>query len=527
MKNISRLVWTALIVAWIGDQLFWGKVPGLSILLIVGAAVGGGLYLAWGEKVPPARVSWVLLGVVFVLFGFTVIRREPVTTLTNTLLGALLLMVFTDTFRDGGWVRYGFIQYATLFLHIILSAIFEPTFLSRKIRKSELEKVSEYEGKRSARKVTPVLRGILIALPIVWIFASLLSSADLVFAARMESFFSFFNFERWYEHAFRATYIVMLAYLLCGVYLVAFSKVIEPKTNEAKTGGSRQLGFTEAIIVLGSVNLLFIAFVLIQVQYFFGVQINIVMEGYTYATYARRGFGELVTVAIFSLMLFFVLSGITKREGLQKRYFSGLGVIMALLIAVILVSAFQRLLLYEDAYGFTRLRTYPHVFMVWLGILLAVFVALEIAGRERYFALATLIASLGFAVTLNVINVDGLIVNQNLSNARGPRLFDQNYLLTLSTDATPALFQHFDDPETPQWLREQLGFILACQSAELWAESAELSWSSYHFSRARAAILFLDHAEAMIEFPVFRVNGSYQVEVEDERVPCETYRFVD
>jgi hypothetical protein len=44
--------------------------------------------------------------------------------------------------------------------------------------------------------------------------------------------------------------------------------------------------------VLSSVVVLFSAFVIIQFQYFFGGAANISIEGYTYAEYARRGFGE-------------------------------------------------------------------------------------------------------------------------------------------------------------------------------------------------------------------------------------------
>ncbi len=521
MKHFSRLVWTALIVAWVGDQLFWLKTPGLSILLIVVAAIVGGLYLARGEKVRPARASWPLLGMALVLFTFTVIRREPVTTLTNITLGLFLLMVFADKFREGGWVEFGFIQYIALFFRMILSALFEPIFFSQKRRIASQELPPTDQGTQPKTNFAPVLRGILLALPVVWLFATLLSSADLVFATKIENFFELFNFSKMIEYGYRSIYIVILAYVLSGVYLVALTRIPAQKPEELPMN-TRILGFIEAVIVLGSVNLLFAAFVIIQSQYFYGGEANIVAEGYTYAEYARRGFGELITVAVGSLMLFFVLSNLAKREGGQKRIFSGLGVMLAVLIGVILVSAFQRLLLYEDAYGFTRLRTYPHVFMIWVGLLLVAFVGLEIAGKERYFAFATVMATLGFVLSLNLINVDGLIVRENLTTARGPRFFDRNYLLTLSTDATPALFEYFDDPTTPNWLHNELGFVLACQSAQVWDESAELSWPSYHFSRARAAILFLEHAEAMKEFPIFMVNGQYEVEVDHERTPCQT-----
>ena len=137
------------------------------------------------------------------------------------------------------------------------------------------------------------------------------------------------------------------------------------------------LGFTEATVVLGAVNLLFISFVFIQFQYFFGGQTNISVEGYTYAEYARKGFGELVAVAFFSLLLFLRLSAVVKRENVIQRWtLSGLGLLLVALVGVMLYSAFQRLVLYEAAYGFTRLRAYTHVFMIWLGVLLAILVVL-------------------------------------------------------------------------------------------------------------------------------------------------------
>ena len=70
-----------------------------------------------------------------------------------------------------------------------------------------------------------------------------------------------------------------------------------------------------------------------------------------------------------------------------------------MLVSVILVSAFQRLVLYEQAYGFTRLRTYTHVFMAWLALLLVGVMVLEFTARLRRFAFIALLSALGFAIT--------------------------------------------------------------------------------------------------------------------------------
>ena len=189
----------------------------------------------------------------------------------------------------------------------------------------------------------------------------------------------------------RAVLICIVGYLLLGVYLHSLYKDHDTAlSTEENRWLPRFLGITESAIVLGSVNLLFLAFVAVQFRYFFGGESNINLAGYTYAEYARRGFGELVTVAVFSLMLFLGLSYLTKKHERQAhRLFSVLGVALFALVSVILVSSFQRLQLYEDVYGFTRLRTYTHVFIIWLGALLLAVSLLELFQKQGFFALAT------------------------------------------------------------------------------------------------------------------------------------------
>ena len=177
----------------------------------------------------------------------------------------------------------------------------------------------------------------------------------------LEGFIDLFKIDNLPEYIFRLVYILIFAYALAGTFLHAAQKSDEKL--EEKTWVSPFLGFTESTIVLGSVVILFIAFVVVQFQYFFGGQANISIEGYTYSEYARKGFGELVAVAFFSLLLLLGLGAITRRETeIQRRAFSSLGIALVGLLIVMLVAAFQRLVLYEAAYGFSQLRTYTHVF---------------------------------------------------------------------------------------------------------------------------------------------------------------------
>ena len=280
----------------------------------------------------------------------------------------------------------------------------------------------------------------------------------------------------------------MGAYALAGVYLHAATQSKDEKlVGEEKSVIPTFLGFTEASIVLGSVVALFATFVFIQFQYFFGGQTNIQIDGYTYSEYARRGFGELIAVAFFSLLLILGASSITRRETeAQRRVFSGLGIGIVALVIVMLISAFQRLTLYETAYGFSRLRTYTHVFMIWLALLLVAVAILEILHRERTFALAALLATLGFVLNLGIMNIDGFIVRHNVNRAAQGEEFDVSYLADLSSDAVPTLAALYRTQSLPASVKEGVGATLTCFSAEWQRDNELLNWQSFHFSRWNA-----------------------------------------
>jgi hypothetical protein len=150
-----------------------------------------------------------------------------------------------------------------------------------------------------------------------------------------------------------------------------------------------------------------------------------------------------------------------------------------------LVSAYQRLMLAIDWHGFSRLRIYPRVFMIWLGILLVVVIVLEILRRERYFALAFVLASLGFAVSLTLVNVDASIMSHNLERVTHGKNLNVPDLASLSADAVPALAEGFENPRMSAEQHEGIGAILTCYLHSNIMTASD-DWRSFNFSRWRA-----------------------------------------
>lgn len=541
LSRKSTYVWTVLLVGWLFDQLFWQKVAGISIPIYLAILLGGGFFLARQQKLHPAKgIYWLLIPILFFAV-MSAVRLEPFTTFLNVVAALILMTLISHSFQGGKWWQYTFKDYLSSAFSLSLDALIRPIAVFTSQPKPEASQQGDpTTRKQGLRKSLSILRGLLIAFPIILVFGGMLAEADPVFDQALSKFLDFFHIENLWEYIFRTFLISVIAYLASGVYLHAFYK----NHDEALASDGTQwlkpfLGITESVIILGSVNLLFLAFVSIQFQYFFGGQSNINLAGFTYAEYARRGFGELVTVSVFSLLLFLSLSFITRKEGkTAHQVFSGLGILLFALVTVILVSSFQRLLLYEQAYGFTRTRLHTHVFIIWLGGLLLAVSLLELFHKQRYFAFAAIIAGLGFITSLNLINVDAMIVRQNFQRYQQGGSLDIPYLISLSEDALPALADLYSQSSQ---LKEQevLAGTIAChaewnnQYQHTSQEYQKYGWYSFHFSRMRAQRTWQTQlgGEQADQFAVLYKNASQgrwnsYVIVDGEEISCVTYGMI-
>ncbi len=528
-KNPNKLWIIVFALGWFFDFLLWKKAPGINFAIFAMACLVAAFYFLLSDGLRPNRASLSLLPLFVFFAAVTFIRAEPMTTFLAYTFTLLTMSILAFTYLGGRWYLYTIVDYIGKYFNLLGSMIARPISFMADVRKEQ----NDGGVQPSKRNIWPVVRGIVIALPIIAIFASLLASADVIFGQRLTDFMDLFNLENLPEFIFRLIYIVIIGYALAGVILHAATESKDEKIGkEEKPLIPTFLGFIESAIVLGSVVALFAAFVVIQFQYFFGGTTNIHIDGYTYAEYARKGFGELVAVAFFALLMLLTLSAITKRETeTQRKVYSGLGVTLVALLLVMLLSAYQRLGLYEAVYGFSRLRTYTHVFLIWIGLLLIATIVLEILRKERMFAFAMLIASFGFAISLPILNVDVFIVNQNLQRelkswTKDVVDLDAQYFIDLSDDAIPTLVTTFQTPSTPDPVREKVGAALACIRHERELTERDTSWQSFHF-----AVFNADKALASIKKDLAR----YAVDVSEypsrvvtpsgEEFPCSEYYY--
>ena len=162
-------------------------------------------------------------------------------------------------------------------------------------------------GARSSSSVSsrhpgtgPLLRGGLLALPVVGLFALMLANADPVLATLRDDLADALA-----RLAVRAPAHVLRCPVHRGPRRVRHRPASRrsPRPGPGGAGPTPRLADTERLVVLGAVGALFSAFLLLQLSYLFGNARVIPGSGVTFAEYARRGFSGLTTVATLSTIL--------------------------------------------------------------------------------------------------------------------------------------------------------------------------------------------------------------------------------
>jgi hypothetical protein len=253
------------------------------------------------------------------------------------------------------------------------------------------------------------------------------------------------------------------------------------------------LGIVELGVVLGLLDVLFLAFVVVQFRYLFGgAELVQVSETLTYAEYARRGFFELVAVAALLLPIMLLLDWLarlnTDRETIVYRVLSGL---LVVLLFVVIVSALQRMRLYTEEYGLTELRLYTTAFMLWITAGAVWYLVTVLRDRRERFLFGAMMAGLAVAAILNVLNPDDLIVRTNADRPDAPARFDGYYTSSLSADAGPALVEAL--PSMPVQQRA----VVARRLLQRWESAQQQDWRSWNYGRWRSLWATVENEELL------------------------------
>jgi Domain of unknown function (DUF4173) len=476
-RTAVGLVVAALLLGAAGDVLFQGRPLGLNgVVFAAGFVVALGILLRVGA-IPLHQGRRYMVAPLLLFSGLLAWHDSPLLVAVNLLAiaGAVTLGALRRTHRPvtdaevadyvAGAVAAGAASFAGAL-----------ELMERDLPWDRLG--PGIRGQRAAA----VARGLAIGLPFLFLFGALFVAADAVFKSLLESAVP--DWRHVWSHLLIAAGI---AWLSAGLLrdLLASREDERLLAQPSLRKPARGLGTIELAAALALVNLLFLAFVLVQLRYLFGGRALVEARLHlTYAQYARHGFFELLAVSLLVLPLLLAVEHFAASR--RSRLVQALSLALVALVLVVMVSALQRMRLYQREYGLTELRVYATGVILWLGCVFALLAGTVLRGRPRMFASAAVAAGFVATLALNALNPDALIARTNLDRPK----IDVAYVSSLSADAVPELLQRL--PSLPADVRRPIAAALLRRGAH---DDGVLGWNA---SRSSADTLLREHRDELL-----------------------------
>ena len=260
-----------------------------------------------------------------------------------------------------------------------------------------------------------IFLGLLIGTPFIMIVIFLLSSADTTFKNIFDNLFNFDisvpkNIGTLIWSLPMATYLYALIY---GSSIEDNSKSFNIDKFNKTMDNAASIPRLSLYTVNAVICCFYILFIGIQAIYFIDVLGGSLPADFTYSDYARRGFFELLAVALINIV-FIAVAKILSVKNENNKYMR-IHIILNSILTLLLISvAFVKMYLYISTYGLTTLRIIPSVFMIFLCFVFAFIIMGEFKKNFPVTKLSFYAGNILF-VLLCLANIDAVVARYNLN----------------------------------------------------------------------------------------------------------------
>ncbi len=276
-----------------------------------------------------------------------------------------------------------------------------------------------------------VILGLCLALPLLIIVLAALASADEVFARVIERLISL----RLLSAFFRNLVPILLftfggALLSCAALTCFTRKKAQPLPQHVARRNP-----VVAITILSVLGAVYVLFCAIQIIYLFGKAS--LPDGYTYASYAKRGFFQLLFVCVLNVILILLANEVFRKNRALRILSAG----FSACTLIMNLSATYRVVLYIQAYDLTYARLVALTGLGVVYLLLAGLLVWTFRNGFPFFRYMLLVLSLTL-VFLNVLRPIDFITRYNLSHSDEP---DIRYLASLGAQTICEAANAYED----------------------------------------------------------------------------------
>ncbi|MCI9147787.1 MAG: DUF4173 domain-containing protein [Hungatella sp.] len=448
---------------------------GVTYPLFVAFACLTGVMVCQMLEVPMKKDSWVLLAFAL-LTGISVCRTADRFLITLSGIALVLtgcIFALHQFYDDRSWNIGKYLSSIFLYLCRALGALPVPFRHTRNYLKNQ--------DNRFVKQLPLFFGGFLAALPLLAVVMALLGQADAIFSDLTARIFNgILRPSVLFGVIFRVVFAALSLYcLVCSCLLHHIAE---------ETAAGKKAGAATVIAGLSMIGLIYVIFSLIQIVYLF-LGRGTLPDGYTYSSYARQGFFQLLLVAFLNLVMVLCCLKYIRPHPAVKFLLTLICICTYILIA----SASFRMMLYIREYHLSYLRLLVLWFLAMTAVLMAgvTWLIHNPAFPLFRFGLAVVMA---FYLALAFSRPDAVIGRDYVNHLQGDTFSagDFYYLYSLSADAAPALKYMTDRyaPDNTLSLEEIRFRLESYGSVKICPEHQKLNFRTYNDSCAKAKKLF-------------------------------------
>lgn len=310
------------------------------------------------------------------------------------------------------------------------------------------------KGGKVAGSLGKVIVGLLISVPVALVLVVLLTMSDAVFTQfvdNIEYYLDNLNVDLNIGGTF-LDLIIGVIFTLFVLPLVAWLRTDSKREREVSEP-SRWLDPIIAATISYVTAVIFVAYVVIQMGYFFPASLSFVFSGkdfshrltlpdnMTWAEYARSGFFELSTVVILSVIAICFFMAFCKRneKGAMPFYLKLVLAVIAACNLIMSASAVLRMALYTKWCGLTVKRIGVLILIALMAVSL-ICIVIKLLNKKFPMVRVVAAAAICAAVCFSCMNVDRVCANVNVArHIESGTTVDVAYLGKLSYAAAPAV----------------------------------------------------------------------------------------
>mgnify|MGYP004636528221 FL=1 len=334
--------------------------------------------------------------------------------------------------------NHGIIKGIISFLEMFFGAIgyINMPFADRRAEREET-------GKKRNSKLMYVLLGFAIALPLLVIILNLLSSADPVFAKVIKDIFGklFYSWD-----------VVKIVIFAAVIFFFVYGFIVKTGRRDLGANAPKE-GIYEPVIGITITVVLtafYLIFAVVQIVYLFMNSAGL-PDDMTYAEYARRGFFQLLFVAVVNVCIVLIFDAIFRKSVVLKTVL----VVMCICTYIMIASSAVRLSMYIKEYALTYLR----INTIWALIVTSIVmlgVIISLFWRNmplfRYIFLTVMVMFTLYAF----VRPGAVISKYNISQAHNGKKVDIEYVMDIGSDGVPYLIDYFRTKDiTPEMTMEE------------------------------------------------------------------------